>query len=80
MSVKVAETCLVWSKKLTNPENVGVVVGATDSVALARVRKICPDIWILCPGVGAQGGDPKVSVRSMCMYYARLIAIHSARY
>lgn len=64
MSAKVAETCLEWSKKLTNPENLGVVVGATDSIALAKVRKLCPYIWILCPGVGAQGGDVEVRVAS----------------
>ncbi|CBK24802.2 uncharacterized protein [Blastocystis hominis] len=35
----------------------GVVVGATDGTALRNVRALCPDIWILAPGVGAQGGD-----------------------
>ncbi|KNB42354.1 orotidine 5-phosphate decarboxylase [Blastocystis sp. subtype 4] len=35
----------------------GVVVGATDGVALRNVRALCPSIWILAPGVGAQGGD-----------------------
>ena len=25
--------------------------------ALARVRALAPDLWILAPGVGAQGGD-----------------------
>jgi uridine monophosphate synthetase len=39
-----------------NPR-VGVVAGATDLVALARIRSLSPSIWILCPGVGAQGGD-----------------------
>jgi orotate phosphoribosyltransferase len=34
------------------------VVGATDLEALRTVRKSCPGIWILCPGVGAQGGEP----------------------
>lgn len=38
--------------------NVGAVVGATAPEALARIRTILgPDIPILCPGVGAQGGD-----------------------
>ncbi|OAO14776.1 uridine monophosphate synthetase [Blastocystis sp. ATCC 50177/Nand II] len=35
----------------------GVVVGATDGNALRNVRALCPNIWILAPGVGAQGGD-----------------------
>ncbi len=37
--------------------NVGLVVGATDPQALARVRALAPDLWFLVPGIGAQGGD-----------------------
>lgn len=37
--------------------NVGLVVGATDPDALARVRAIAPAMWFLVPGIGAQGGD-----------------------
>jgi len=37
--------------------NVGLVVGATQPEALARVRAVAPDLWFLAPGVGAQGGD-----------------------
>jgi uridine monophosphate synthetase len=37
--------------------NVGLVVGATDPSALARVRDIAPELWFLVPGVGAQGGE-----------------------
>ena len=36
---------------------IGLVVGATDLPALTRVRSLFPDAWILCPGVGTQGGD-----------------------
>ena len=35
----------------------GLVVGATYPEALARVRLLAPQAWILLPGVGAQGGD-----------------------
>ena len=35
----------------------GFVVGATQPEALAAVRALAPDRWILAPGVGAQGGD-----------------------
>ncbi len=38
-------------------DNLGLVVGATQPEALRRVRFIAPDLWILAPGVGAQGGD-----------------------
>ena len=37
--------------------NVGLVVGATDTSALKRVRALAPELWILAPGVGFQGGD-----------------------
>jgi len=35
----------------------GLVVGATYPEALAHVRALAPQAWILLPGVGAQGGD-----------------------
>lgn len=36
----------------------GLVVGATDPSALAKARAAAgEDVWILAPGVGAQGGD-----------------------
>ncbi|MGD2041752.1 MAG: orotidine-5'-phosphate decarboxylase [Anaerolineae bacterium] len=45
----VAEKAGVWGT--------GLVVGATYPEALARVRALAPNAWILLPGVGAQGGD-----------------------
>jgi uridine monophosphate synthetase len=42
--------------------NLGLVVGATDPEALAAVRRAAPEIWILAPGVGAQGGDLEAAV------------------
>lgn len=38
--------------------NCGLVVGATALDALAQVRALAPDVPILCPGNGAQGGKP----------------------
>jgi uridine monophosphate synthetase len=38
-------------------DNVGLVVGATDVEAIRRVRAQAPTLWLLAPGVGAQGGD-----------------------
>jgi orotidine-5'-phosphate decarboxylase len=37
--------------------NIGLVVGATYPEELKRVRSMCPDMPLLIPGVGAQGGD-----------------------
>ena len=55
---RVAVLCQLWNTK----DNVGVVVGATDVNALRRVRKVAPDLWILAPGIGAQGGNLQEAV------------------
>lgn len=54
----VASRAQAWNSK----GNVGLVVGATDSNALTRVRSIAPDLWFLVPGIGAQGGDLKAAL------------------
>ncbi|KAF8820079.1 orotidine-5-phosphate decarboxylase/orotate phosphoribosyltransferase [Cardiosporidium cionae] len=38
-------------------KHIGLVVGATDITAMAAVRNIWKDVWLLTPGIGAQGGD-----------------------
>jgi uridine monophosphate synthetase len=45
-------------------DNLGLVVGATYPEDLARVRKLVPDLWILAPGVGAQGGDLRAALKA----------------
>jgi uridine monophosphate synthetase len=42
----------------------GLVAPATDPDVLARVREAAPDLPILCPGVGAQGGDAERAVKA----------------
>jgi orotidine-5'-phosphate decarboxylase len=37
--------------------NIGLVVGATYPEELRKIRSICPEMPLLIPGVGAQGGD-----------------------
>jgi uridine monophosphate synthetase len=51
----VVREAVTWGE----PEQVGLVVGATQPLALARVRELLDGrpCWILAPGVGAQGGD-----------------------
>jgi uridine monophosphate synthetase len=44
--------------------NLGLVVGATHPAALERARALAPDLWILAPGVGAQGGDLRAALRA----------------
>ncbi len=51
--VHVARLAQTWH---TN-DNLGLVVGATQIESLAQVRTVAPDLWILAPGVGAQGGN-----------------------
>jgi orotidine-5'-phosphate decarboxylase len=56
----VAKKALEWNKY----GNIGLVVGATYPDDLKRVRNICPDMPILIPGVGKQGGDLEAAVRN----------------
>ncbi len=44
--------------------NAGLVVGATYPAVLAQVRAACPDLPLLVPGVGAQGGELGAAVRA----------------
>ncbi len=44
--------------------NIGLVVGATYPEELKRVRSICPEMPLLIPGTGAQGGDLASAVAS----------------
>lgn len=37
--------------------NIGLVVGATYPDELKLIRKLCPEMPLLIPGIGAQGGD-----------------------
>lgn len=45
-------------------DNLGLVIGATAPNALAAVRAAVPDLWILAPGIGAQGGDAPTAVHA----------------
>lgn len=58
--IHVAKLAQTWNVK----NNIGLVVGATQPEALTRVRETAPDLWFLAPGVGAQGGDLEVALRS----------------
>jgi len=42
--------------------NLGLVVGATFPDALRAVRELAPQMWILLPGIGAQGGDLRAAL------------------
>ncbi|WKB51014.1 orotidine-5'-phosphate decarboxylase [Eleftheria terrae] len=42
----------------------GLVVGATFPAEIARVRELAPTLPLLIPGVGAQGGDARATVKA----------------
>ncbi len=56
----VAQRAQLWNVN----DNIGLVVGATDPSAVARVRAVAPTMWFLIPGVGAQGGSLGASLRA----------------
>jgi orotidine-5'-phosphate decarboxylase len=60
LSVRVARRAAGWGPG----DTVGLVVGATASVELETVRSVAPGLAFLVPGVGAQGGDEAVVLRS----------------
>ncbi|MBN1685126.1 MAG: orotidine-5'-phosphate decarboxylase, partial [Spirochaetales bacterium] len=49
--VKIAKTVCRWS------DAIGLVVAGNDTESLAAVRSELPEVWILAPGIGAQGGS-----------------------
>ena len=62
---RIAKLAQQWSNK--SGSSLGLVVGATDSVALAKARKAGGEsVWILAPGVGAQGGDLEEAFKAGC--------------
>jgi uridine monophosphate synthetase len=59
----VYETVALLARQWNVADNLGLVVGATHPEALGRVRSLAPELWILAPGVGAQGGDLGAALR-----------------
>ena len=56
---KMAALCSEWGMELPGKyrySGVGAVVGATYPEQLKRIREISPDMFLLIPGYGAQGG------------------------
>jgi orotidine-5'-phosphate decarboxylase len=59
--------------------NVGLVVGATHPDQLRAVRELCPELPLLVPGVGAQGGDPALAVRAAVDRHGERAIISASR-
>jgi len=58
--VAVARLAQGWN----SADNIGLVVGATQPAAMARIRAVAPELWFLAPGIGAQGGDMETALMS----------------
>jgi len=52
-----------FANALNKLDNVGLVVGATAPKELQMIRNLSPDIPLLIPGVGSQGGDLADSIK-----------------
>ena len=80
-----AERRPVYEQMAVNAErwnvngNLGLVVGATYPRELKVVRELCPDMPILLPGIGAQGGGLEEAVRWGTDARGRLAIISSSR-
>ena len=59
--------------------NLGIVVGATYPDELKQIRQKHPDLLILIPGIGAQGGDVATTVKNGCNSLGEKAIINSAR-
>ena len=57
---QVARLAQAWNTR----DNLGLVAGATHPQALRQIRDLAPDLWILAPGVGTQGGDLAAALRA----------------
>ncbi len=55
----VARKAQEWNRR----NNIGLVVGATYPQELSEIRQLCPEMHLLIPGIGAQGGNLEWAVR-----------------
>src|SRR5512134_3040941 len=56
----VAQLAQQWNEK----NNIGIVVGATHPQIMSNIRATVPDMWFLSPGIGAQGGELELALKS----------------
>jgi uridine monophosphate synthetase len=58
--IYVAHLAAQWNVK----NNIGIVVGATHPQIMSNIRAAAPDLWFLAPGVGVQGGELEITLKS----------------
>jgi orotidine-5'-phosphate decarboxylase len=69
------QIAVVWNEN----QNVAIVVGATYPEELAEVREVAPDLPILIPGIGAQGGELENTVKNGLDKNGHGIIVNSSR-
>jgi orotidine-5'-phosphate decarboxylase len=75
----VYEHVIKLTKRWNVRKNCGLVVGATRPRELKRIRSLVPEMPILIPGIGAQGGDLKSAVRYGCDRHGEMAIINASR-
>ena len=71
----VAELAVAWNRH----GNVGLVAGATYPAEIRRLRKVCPDMPFLLPGIGSQAGDLESAVLAGLDAQGGGIVVNAAR-
>ena len=59
--------------------NIGLVIGATYPQQLKKVRELCPELPLLIPGIGAQGGDISEVIKNASGPRKSMLIINSSR-
>ncbi len=78
-SGRLYEAVVRTARKWNTRGNLGLVVGATHPSELKRVRALAPDMPLLIPGIGTQGGDLRASIRWGCTADGDLAVINASR-
>ena len=73
--LEVASVAQSWN----TARNAGLVVGATQAESLSGIRNVAPDMPLLIPGVGAQGGDLETVIREGADAHGGGLLINSSR-
>jgi orotidine-5'-phosphate decarboxylase len=72
---RVVRSAVMWNTR----KNIGLVVGGTHPNELKRIRKLAPEVPLLIPGIGTQGGDLQSAVRYGCTKSGDRAIINASR-
>jgi orotidine-5'-phosphate decarboxylase len=77
--MKLYESVAMRAREWNTRGNIGLVVGATYPDELKTIRRMCPDMPLLIPGIGTQGGDLDLTVRNGVDVHGEKAVIVAAR-